>query len=74
LLSNGAVVASTTNDVSDGNDDLQALWSSSGAKYIDEIEYTVTTENWAKVINILKSEYQDFFKVGNDYAKVFKAD
>ena len=72
FYASGAVVASRSSDVTDGDDNLRAAWGDA-AKYIDKIEYDVTNEDGTYTVEILKSEYEDFFKVGSEYIKVFKA-
>lgn len=73
FYSSGTVVTSTTNEVSDGYDGLAVLGDASWAKYIDKIEYDVTNEDGTYTVQILKTEYVDFFKVWSDYIKVYKA-
>ena len=48
----------------------------STAKYIDKITYqykTADMDDWSELVEITKDPYNDYFKVGNDYAKVSKA-
>ena len=63
----------TNEEFSDG-EDVSTTNSSDGAQYITQIDYDwyVDAEtSWH--VSISKSVYNDYFKVGSDYAKVFKA-
>jgi len=74
FYASGTVVASTSKEVSNGDDSLSVLGDASWAKYIDKIEYDVEDGDGNKTtVTIEKSEYQDYFKVWSDYIKVFKA-
>ena len=50
------------------HDSLKALWNSTSAQRIDEIQYDVD----GVTVTIKKSEYQDYFRVWDDDAKVYK--
>ena len=68
LIASWTTVASTTSEVSDWDDSLKALWNSTSAQRIDEIQYDVD----GVTVTIKKSEYQDYFRVWDDDAKVYK--
>ena len=57
-----------SNVVSNWDDSLKALWNSTSAQRIDEIQYDVD----GVTVTIKKSEYQDYFRVWDDDAKVYK--
>ena len=55
-------------------DEIRMVNSSTSAEYIDTIIYSYTTsDNWTWTVTVKKDKYNDFFKVGDDYAKVAKA-
>ena len=58
-------------EVSEGDDIRMA--GDSTAHYVNRIEYDYDVDGVTGHVNILKSAYNDYFKVGNDYAKVGKA-
>ena len=68
LIASWTTVASTTSEVSNWDDSLKALWNSTSAQRIDEIQYDVD----GVTVTIKKSEYQDYFRVWDDDAKVYK--
>ena len=65
LWSNWEEVAEISGEFSDGTE-FDGEWDSE-IKYIDEIRYNI----WANTIKIKKSQYDDYFRVWSEYAKVF---
>ena len=60
-------------DVADG-DDYELITPSNSAEFITQISYKVTTDGVESSVVIDKDTYNDYFKVGSTYAKVFKVE
>ena len=51
---------------------IEVNWDSSSAKFVTNVKYAVSTLD--DPIEIDKGDYNDYFKVGDSYLKVFKAE
>ncbi len=66
LRSNWEKVAEILWEFSDGTE-FDGEWYNE-IKYIDEIQYNI----WTNTIKIQKSQYEDYFRVWSEYAKIFR--
>ena len=73
VLTYAGGTAWTTNEFSDW-EQVSALNNANTAQWITNISYDwIDGDSNTWTVSISKSVYEDFFKVGDDYAKVFKA-
>ena len=68
-----AKTAYPVGEVADG-DDYEIITPSNSAEFITQISYDVTTDSGKSSVVIDKDTYNDYFKVGSTYAKVFKVE
>jgi hypothetical protein len=71
IIEAGTLSGSLMREVSEG-DDIRIAGDSS-AHYVTKITYEYDNGTYTGKVEITKDKYNDYFKVGNDYAKVGKA-